>query len=290
MLLNPKLYPSFSISYVNSTPSSQLPFRNPPSLSSRGSEEVKRKDKGSERVSSISDRQNNALSSFKPNFRSNSLPSVNRNQVRYRDESMSSKISQGISNSDISPWQHYTRNFHGKNSRGFLHEKGSDLSFDIYRKRRDLIDRSSEFHSVKKALGDISDKVKHGPPTMPDDDTSSDGAKEADKDPETEHDSEEADSDFTWLWVSLLLVFASLLGSGIESSVTRLWHCYSHGYHLFHNSPRYDMGGDDLLERTLTDTFELSATGEHYGWTRIFAGISVLVSAILLAFGCQVNN
>ena len=94
------------------------------------------------------------------------------------------------------------------------------------------------------------------------------------------------ENDHTWLWVSIMLVSASILGGGIEASVTRLWHCYSHGYHLFHGRAQHD--ADDLLERTLTDTFELSACGEHYGWTRIMGGSHVIVSAMLLALGCQV--
>ena len=114
----------------------------------------------------------------------------------------------------------------------------------------------------------------------------------------TDHDINDSNSDSTlsegnsshsWLWVSFMLMIASFLGSGIEASVTRLWHCYSHGYHLFHNSPRYDLGGDDLLERTLTDTFELSASGEHYGRSRLMAGVAVLSCSLLLAFGCQVS-
>ncbi|KAF2345905.1 hypothetical protein FHG87_023339 [Trinorchestia longiramus] len=93
----------------------------------------------------------------------------------------------------------------------------------------------------------------------------------------------------SWIWVSIFLISASLMAGGIEAGVTRLWHCYNHCYHLFHNRPRQDVNSDDLLERTLTDTFELSANGEHYGWTRILSGCVIIVSSVLLAFGCQIG-
>ena len=36
-----------------------------------------------------------------------------------------------------------------------------------------------------------------------------------------------------WIWIPVMLVSAAILGGGIEVSVTRLWHCQRHGYHLF---------------------------------------------------------
>ena len=102
-----------------------------------------------------------------------------------------------------------------------------------------------------------------------------------------EDNSDQSDDNYTGLWVSLLLVSAAILGGGIEASVTRLWHCYSHGYHLFHGRTRPDC--DDLLERTLTDTFEFSACGEHFGWTRILAGCYIIAASVLLEVGCQVS-
>ena len=93
---------------------------------------------------------------------------------------------------------------------------------------------------------------------------------------------------YLWLWVTLLLIGASMLGSGLEPSVARLWHCYSHGYHIHYRRSAYD--SDDLLERALTDTFELSTCGEHYPLSRFICSCVLISTAFFLEFGCQVNK
>lgn len=79
--------------------------------------------------------------------------------------------------------------------------------------------------------------------------------------------------------VAMFLALGGLLGAGVEASVAQLWHCYVYGY---------DEGGvsQDVLQRTITHTFHLSAYGSHKSWTGITSGGWAMTAGVLSILAC----
>ncbi|KAG7155603.1 hypothetical protein Hamer_G015972 [Homarus americanus] len=82
--------------------------------------------------------------------------------------------------------------------------------------------------------------------------------------------------------VAVLLILGGLVGAGVEAGVAQLWHCYAHGY---------DEGGvsHDILQRTITHTFNLSAYAAHKWWSLLTSGAWLLGGGILSIMACVVG-
>ncbi|KAK7071037.1 hypothetical protein SK128_021026 [Halocaridina rubra] len=79
--------------------------------------------------------------------------------------------------------------------------------------------------------------------------------------------------------VAILLILGSTLGTGIEVVVAKLWHCYAHGY---------DEGGvnQDILQRTITHTFQLSIYANHKIWSGLTSGAWVVGGGVITSLVC----
>lgn len=89
----------------------------------------------------------------------------------------------------------------------------------------------------------------------------------------------EVKSESVKVGVAVLLVLGALVGAGVEAGVAQLWHCIVHGY---------DENGvsQDVLQRTITHTFHLSAYGNHKTWTGITSGGWAMGAGVVSILAC----